>query len=285
MYTHSSIEADNWNRNGHNAAAVRVLRFSSDERRLALEAGPGWRSLWCRTDEGDAAAGDCWLLESAPGPAVGAMLQVSALPVIVMLDAADADGVDAPALIDIADGFLFADDDPATIAALFARVTAIASGYGVRDVSDAQAGMNSAFSTEADRIASGLARLATDHRAAPVSVMPVDATSIRRHIRLRRDRDRFFPAEIFGDPAWDMLLDLMAAQLEGRRVPVSSLCIAASVPTTTALRWIRSLTEAGLFVRRVDPDDARRAHVSLSSEAATAMQAWMRLFSEYFAPR
>ncbi|MGJ3628472.1 hypothetical protein AB5I41_18845 [Sphingomonas sp. MMS24-JH45] len=35
-----------------------------------------------------------------------------------------------------------------------------------------------------------------------------------------------------------MLLDLFAAELERARVSVSSLCIAAAVAPTTALRWI-----------------------------------------------
>ncbi|MFZ4690268.1 MAG: winged helix DNA-binding protein [Polymorphobacter sp.] len=114
---------------------------------------------------------------------------------------------------------------------------------------------------------------------------PVDAALVRRLLRVRRDRDRYFPADIFADPAWDMLLDLIAAQLEGRQLPVSSLCIAADVPTTTALRWVRSLTEAGIFERSVDPADARRSHVRLSDTAATAMLAWLRAFSAQFVPR
>jgi DNA-binding MarR family transcriptional regulator len=82
-----------------------------------------------------------------------------------------------------------------------------------------------------------------------------------------------------------MLLDLTAAQLEGKPVPVSSLCIAAAVPTTTALRWIRSLSEAGLFERRVDPSDARRTYINLSSDAASAMLGYLRGFSAQFSPR
>ena len=38
---------------------------------------------------------------------------------------------------------------------------------------------------------------------------------------------------------------LMAARLEQQRVEVSSLCIAAAVPPTTALRWIKALSDAG----------------------------------------
>ncbi len=47
---------------------------------------------------------------------------------------------------------------------------------------------------------------------------------------------------------------------------VSSLCIAAAVPPTTALRWITAMTESGMLVRRQDPDDARRVFIELSNE-------------------
>jgi hypothetical protein len=108
---------------------------------------------------------------------------------------------------------------------------------------------------------------------------------VRRLIRLRRDRDRHFPADLFGDPAWDMLLDLVAARMEGVDVAVSSLCVAAAVPTTTALRWVRSLSEAGVLVRRTDPGDARRAFITLSDQAHEAMIGWLRRFATVFALR
>lgn len=97
------------------------------------------------------------------------------------------------------------------------------------------------------------------------------APDIRRLIRLRRQRDNFFDAALFADPAWDMLLDLMAARIEQDRVAVSSLCIAASVPPTTALRWIKAMTDHGLFERHADPDDGRRIFIRLSEAAAAAM--------------
>ncbi len=81
---------------------------------------------------------------------------------------------------------------------------------------------------------------------------------IRSMLRARRMRDQFLPGDLFADPAWDMILDLMAARLAGQRVSVSSLCIAAAVPPTTALRWIRQLTERGVFARIDDPADGRR---------------------------
>ncbi len=91
---------------------------------------------------------------------------------------------------------------------------------------------------------------------------------IRAIIKLRRLRDRHFDPELFADPAWDMMLDLMAARAEHTRVSVSSLCIAAAVPATTALRWIKTLTDQGVFIRVADPTDGRRVFIELSDKAA-----------------
>lgn len=93
-------------------------------------------------------------------------------------------------------------------------------------------------------------------------------------LQARRLRDRYLPPDLFADPAWDMILDLMAARLAGSRVSVSSLCIAAAVPATTALRWIGQLTERGIFVRSKDPADARRVFIALSDEAAESVESW-----------
>jgi DNA-binding MarR family transcriptional regulator len=103
----------------------------------------------------------------------------------------------------------------------------------------------------------------------------VDPATIVTMLRARRLRDRFFGANLFADPAWDMLLDLAAARLENRQVAVSSLCIAAAVPPTTALRWIRTMSEAGLFERRADPEDGRRVFIAISDRAANAMSAYL----------
>jgi len=142
------------------------------------------------------------------------------------------------------------------------------------------------LSDEAARIAGVLASLAGEEAAeggvageegaegqdGPI----VDAAMIRSIIRARRLRDSYFKGDIFADPAWDMLLDLMAARLEKHRVAVSSLCIAAAVPPTTALRWIKTLTDKGLFVRCADPADGRRVYIELSDEAARALAGYIR---------
>ena len=146
------------------------------------------------------------------------------------------------------------------------------------------------LSEEVARIAGALAELSTSAKATSFAPPPrvhaaagseaIDADMVRALIRVRRLRDQFFPKDLFADPAWDMLLDLMAARLEQSRVAVSSLCIAASVPATTALRWIRTLTEHGLFVRRHDPEDGRRIFIELSDGASDALIAYFHTIQQ-----
>ncbi len=104
-----------------------------------------------------------------------------------------------------------------------------------------------------------------------------DPRLVRRIIRQRQLRARFFDGELFADPAWDMLLDLTAARAEHNRVSVTSLCIASGVPPTTALRWITQMIEAGLLLRVEDEADRRRAFITLTDKAADAVA---RYFSE-----
>ncbi|MEM7701850.1 MAG: MarR family winged helix-turn-helix transcriptional regulator [Pseudomonadota bacterium] len=98
-----------------------------------------------------------------------------------------------------------------------------------------------------------------------------DPKLVRSVIAGRQARTRFFDAELFSDPAWDMLLDLTAAHAEGAKVSVTSLCIAAGVPATTALRWLKQMVESGVFERVADPDDRRRAFIELSETSVEAM--------------
>ena len=104
-----------------------------------------------------------------------------------------------------------------------------------------------------------------------------DPRLVRQMIRHRHARAQFFDGELFADPAWDILLDLTAARAEHTRVSVTSLCIAAGVPPTTALRWIGQMTEAGLLERVEDESDRRRAFIALSDIAADGMA---RYFAE-----
>jgi DNA-binding MarR family transcriptional regulator len=138
------------------------------------------------------------------------------------------------------------------------------------------------LSDEVSRIASTLARLSsgpsaprpTVPKATIAEAPPVSAELVRSIIRARRLRARFFQEDLFADPAWDMLLDLFQAEIAQLRVPVSSLCIAAAVPATTASRWLKTMVEQGLFVRRADPHDGRRVFVELAPETSEALRSY-----------
>lgn len=105
-----------------------------------------------------------------------------------------------------------------------------------------------------------------EERMKPRSFAHGRARLVRHVIRQRRQREHYFPADLFADPAWDMMLDLYAAHYEGRAISVSSLCIAAAVPATTALRWIKTMVDDGRFLRSNDPLDGRRIMVILSDD-------------------
>lgn len=105
-------------------------------------------------------------------------------------------------------------------------------------------------------------------------VEPVTEETIRAVLKSRRNRERHFPADLFADPAWDMLLELYAAALGQRRMSVSSLCSGGAVPPTTALRWIGALEKHGLLRRSKDPFDGRRVFVALSEDALRAMRSY-----------
>ncbi len=170
-------------------------------------------------------------------------------------------------------------DDAQRVAAIATALSGAVEDRYVSDVGKDNAVRLRQLSDEMGRIAATLARLSTGPGSPAVkpsettSPSPdVEAETVRAVIRARRLRARFFSEELFADPAWDMLLDLLQAEIAQLRVPVSSLCIAAAVPATTALRWIKTMTEQGLFVRRADPHDGRRVFVELAPAASDAMR-------------
>jgi predicted transcriptional regulator len=177
-------------------------------------------------------------------------------------------------------------DEAQRAAALTIAVAAHGAPFQLSDVAaDRNAERLRQLSEEVSRIASTLARLSSGpvmsrpalEPMTGADLPPLSADTVRNVVRARRLRARFFPEELFADPAWDMLLDLLQAEIAQLRVPVSSLCIAAAVPATTALRWLKTLVSQGLFVRRADPHDGRRVFVELAPEASQALR---RYFSE-----
>lgn len=83
-------------------------------------------------------------------------------------------------------------------------------------------------------------------------------------IRIRSIRSSYLPEDLFGEPGWDLLLDLYVHRRRGKRISVTSACTAAGVPPTTALRWIGDLVDRGFIEREDDKADRRRALLSLT---------------------
>ena len=181
----------------------------------------------------------------------------------------------------------------ASVALALARCDTRLAAHLADRVRDGEAERLRRVYEEVARIVEVLARLTLDDPGRPGSVADrtngyegppgapnVSAGAVRAAIRARRLRDLQFPTGLFEDPAWDMLLDLYAAALEGTQVSVSSLCIAAAVPPTTALRWIGRMTESGLFERQPDPFDRRRAYMALSDDARGKMDRYFALLAQ-----
>ncbi|OYD84286.1 response regulator transcription factor [Azospirillum brasilense] len=105
-------------------------------------------------------------------------------------------------------------------------------------------------------------------------------TVLRTLQQSRIARDKYFPKGLFEDPCWDMLLDLMANHLRGRRISVSSLCMASGVAQTTALRRITELHDRGLVRRIADEKDGRRVFIELTEQGIAALSGYVEHIQE-----
>lgn len=118
-----------------------------------------------------------------------------------------------------------------------------------------------------------------DELAQPMSLQDRRrAQLIRRYMAFRRQGELAFPQSAGADANWAMLVELYLAAIERRRESISSLCVASGAPPTTALRYIKTLTDAGIVEREPDPADGRRVFVSMCPPSVAVMQ---RLFDDF----
>ncbi|MDB5698604.1 MAG: hypothetical protein JWN69_1408 [Alphaproteobacteria bacterium] len=88
-------------------------------------------------------------------------------------------------------------------------------------------------------------------------------------------RGHYLPQVPAADPHWLMMLELFIAGEEKRQVSVSSLCMAAGVPSTTALRYVRTLEDKSVFDRTTHPKDRRICHIRLTTEAKRQIERYL----------
>jgi DNA-binding MarR family transcriptional regulator len=97
----------------------------------------------------------------------------------------------------------------------------------------------------------------------------------RTILKGRRRRAASFPGIVFGEPSWDMLLELYAAECAGERLDVTSLCETTGVPKTTALRHLDRLVALGLVERVPDALDGRRLFVHPRPLLLARIERWL----------
>lgn len=81
-------------------------------------------------------------------------------------------------------------------------------------------------------------------------------------------------AELFGDPAWEMLVDLFIHECERKPISITSLSVTPSLPLSSAIRLCQKLCDAGLIRRVPDPYDGRRTFIRLNPEVSHRIRAY-----------
>lgn len=121
---------------------------------------------------------------------------------------------------------------------------------------------------------------AQEDRLDPAQRRRRHAVLARKTYAARRRRGAIFgDPDLFGEPAWDILLDLYIAHVLAKDVSVSSACIGSVAPPTTGLRWLGVLADHGLLKREHDPDDQRRVLVRLTERGLEAIDRYFALAS------
>lgn len=91
----------------------------------------------------------------------------------------------------------------------------------------------------------------------------------------RRRREQLFSASMFGEPAWEMLLNLYLTESSGVRLNVSRVTEASGSPPTTALRWLDYLENQRLVRRETHPTDGRASFVELTERAHDLLELYL----------
>jgi DNA-binding MarR family transcriptional regulator len=131
---------------------------------------------------------------------------------------------------------------------------------------DVRLGLNEVAAAEEEQLRRNPRRQPTTRELARLAGKIYDA---------RRSRERMFKDQLFGEPAWDMLLALYALPTRGMALGVTSLTHAANVPPTTGLRWQTILFEEGLIQRGPHVSDNRQQLVGLTEKGRMLMEKYL----------
>jgi DNA-binding MarR family transcriptional regulator len=118
---------------------------------------------------------------------------------------------------------------------------------------------------------STFAKISSDNDRLDVSEEVVSAA-----IRAWRERACYLPGELFSDPAWGMLLELLHAEIQKRQVSLRRLCKASAASTPSAIRWLKVLEDRELVTRQADPLNSGNEILELSPKGSTALRFYFR---------
>lgn len=91
----------------------------------------------------------------------------------------------------------------------------------------------------------------------------------------RRRRYEEFDTALFGEPAWDMLLELYVRETSGASSTVEQLQTAAEPASSAAERWLRYVEIGGLIARRPHPHDQGTVFVQLTDKGRQALDRYL----------
>lgn len=101
-------------------------------------------------------------------------------------------------------------------------------------------------------------------------------------VRLRRLRTRYLPSNLLGEPVWDMLLELLHAELKDQTATRAQLSVAAGLSLGVANRWVEVLVQSGLCITAADADDRP---VKLSPEGSAVLRDYFVQVTQAIGPR
>jgi DNA-binding MarR family transcriptional regulator len=90
----------------------------------------------------------------------------------------------------------------------------------------------------------------------------------------RQKRIARFGSQMFGEPAWEMLLLLYLGE-GGERQSQTGLADLSGAARSTAMRWIDHLVRRGLAHREDHPTDKRRNFITLSEKGRQLLELYL----------
>jgi hypothetical protein len=111
-----------------------------------------------------------------------------------------------------------------------------------------------------------LAKGAGRRPTSPAAAVHGTVERIRDAQGRRKSRDRLFGVQMFGEPPWDIMIELFIADCEGRQASIGDLCDSSLLERSTVMRWLQILEMENILTRTPNPHN-----ILLSGSARAAM--------------